>query len=255
MALDEHETPADAFKRMLDPAQPTEELDPELARYLEDSELFGQSIRHPLYYSIVHHERLNAIANAGYRLKKEALRKARAEGAWSTYVWLHERPYRLWALTQIAEELTDRRHWKLLGEIWTDSENIHECYDEWLDALHSPRKDRWAMMATKRERERWRGLHRAAGVAVPIYRGFCHDGGEHGPSWTLARERGVWFAQRFATEDDPARLASGICDAEHIVAYFDQRGEDEVLILPEHVHIVSIREVGLAPPRSKGTPT
>lgn len=244
MALDEHETPADAFKRMLDPAQPTEELDPELARYLEDSELFGQSIRHPLYYSIVHHERLNAIANAGYRLKKEALRKARAEGAWSTYVWLHERPYRLWALTQIAEELTDRRHWKLLGEIWTDSENAHECLADWHDALHSPRRDRWAIMGSKAERDRWRMLRKSR-VPVLLYRGFRHDGGERGLSWTLSYSRGEWFAQRFADEEDPARLAMGICDGENIIAYFGSRGEDEVLVLPEHVHITRVREVSL----------
>lgn len=223
-----------------DPHNP-DPLHPDLEEYLEESEHFGQVLRHPLAYSVPHVPALNRQMNKMYEHKLKALEQARRERAWSTYCWLHERPYRLEAFAQIASELSDREYWSVLGKLWTDSENIWQNGQVWRQAFESSRSHRSYAMSTE-DRKVWRNLHRRK-TPLLIYRGFGYDEGEQGMSWTLSRRRAVWFARRFEREDERARLAKAVIDGYKVLAYFSTRGEEEVVIFPEDAQIIGIEEV------------
>lgn len=186
---------------------------------------------------------MEADLNTTYASRRGAVDEALQNGDHGQYVWLHERPYRLDALLYVAEQITDEcLYWKLAGEIWSDSENISECFDAWRAVLSSDRPCRDSLM-NDQEREYLAGLP----PVIDVYRGFLTVGGEddavNGFSWTLDESRAEWFAQRFAFvdgEEDPV-VATGRLAREKVLAYFSGRNEAEVVCLPADVEIVSIR--------------
>lgn len=102
-----------------------EPLDSELQGYLVDS-LLGPVIKHPLVFSIPHSPQLNAMANARLRAKQDGCRHAAENKQWTQYLFLHERPFRVYAFTRIAAQLSDVDYWTLLADLWVDAENIYE---------------------------------------------------------------------------------------------------------------------------------
>ena len=101
-----------------------EELDPELLEYQEQHDVLGNCIRHPLVYSVLHPPQMNGMVNKQLRAKKQALEKALETRSWHSYIYLHERPWRLHALQEISGDIDSPHYWSLLGSIWVDSENI-----------------------------------------------------------------------------------------------------------------------------------
>jgi hypothetical protein len=72
----------------------TEDLHPALAAYLIKGEC-GSHIRHPLVFSSAHTDQFNALVNYRLRDKLAALAQVKQAADWETYIWLHERPYRV----------------------------------------------------------------------------------------------------------------------------------------------------------------
>jgi hypothetical protein len=215
-----------------------EDLSPELAEYVDDSGPFGNSIKHPLVYSIMHAPQQNAFVNRQLQYKKDALAKAEAEGAWGTYVWLHERPYRIDAFMEIEERMDDDEYWTLLGHIWTDSENIWQNEEDWTELMESGRGDRSKLMDDE-EREYLAGLP----DELVIWRGFKNDDRELGLSWTLDRSRAKWFAKRLSSDNDVARVASGKVKKSDVIAFFGGRNEEEIVINPCYIQELTIEHV------------
>jgi hypothetical protein len=112
-----------------------EELDPELEPWLVHDGPFGTCLKHPLVFSIIHAPPMNAFVNAQLKQKQRRLREARAEEKWETFVWLHERPYRLDAFTHVSWHLDGPDYWKLLGRVWTDTENSWQNWATWREVL------------------------------------------------------------------------------------------------------------------------
>lgn len=218
-----------------------EELHPDLQAYVETGQKFGTCIRHPLVYSLMHGEHLNYMVNRQLEAKRRAIEEAMSERDFRSVVWLHERPWRLRAFEQVADDLSDHHYWQMLGDLWVDSENIVQNYADWHETLHADRPRRWAFM-DKPERDKLRTLRKAP---VLIYRGFCYVEGQIGMSWTLSRPKAVWFAQRFAEMDDKttATVAVGVVDHGHIIAYKASRGEDEIVVDPDDVHVLRLEAV------------
>lgn len=155
---------------------------------------------------------------------------ALTEKNWSKYVFLHERPYRLDAFLEIEDEMTDEEYWELLIDIWTDTENYYQNCDAWQEAFSSARPGRELLM-TDEERTKLAGLTNPA----IVHRGFSVDNAEVSLSWTLSYEKAKWFALRHVMEDEHARVATTHLDKDQIIAYKMERGEDEVIILPENL--------------------
>lgn len=210
-----------------------EDLHPDLVPHLHDGPV-GQMLHHPLIINIIHHEMDNARSNAFYLRKREAVEKALAEGDYERYVFLHERPYRLNAFLDAiergaAEDAT--QYWDILGGIWTDSENIHEHYEDWEFLWDYDVPGREQVM-NEQEREALAALP----DKLEVYRGIGHKEYVDGFSWTVDKDKAIWFARRFAgTGGRQPYLVTGTVSKEDVLAHFLGRGEAEIVALPEHV--------------------
>ncbi|ALF00417.1 hypothetical protein SEA_ARCHIE_123 [Mycobacterium phage Archie] len=219
---------------------PVEPLHPDLAEYLHNEGPLGvPMLKHPLVFNMLHTERENARANACYAAKREALSKALSDGNWTSYVFLHERPYRLDAFSIIRDRLTNNdAYWPLLGLIWTDSENIWENRGAWRRRLTDPKRvaDRETLMSNS-DHNTLCGLP----SSFEVYRGFNDDGDAEGLSWTLNIAKARWFATRFSQTG--ATVATGTVDHSDVIAYFSGRNEDEIVVLPENVQGMTLKAV------------
>lgn len=209
-----------------------EPLDPELAAHLEMTSI-GLCIRHPLVYSMVHGEPLNALVNQALADKRAELERAATAGDWHSVVFLHERPWRSHALHRYRRRIPARRYWPLVADVWVDAENIRDLPELWQRLLHDPRPGRERMM---------RSSERSALAALPdvveLWQGHT-DERDDGWSWSTDRSVAVWFAQRFAAlEDATAMLTHARAARVDVTAYLLRRGENEIVIDPEKVEIV-----------------
>ena len=65
---------------------------------------------------------------------------------------------------------------------------------------------------------------------VELYRGTSHEGTERGISWTSEYATAEWFANRFATDEHPARIYKVIANKQNCLCYFGNRGEYEIIL-------------------------
>ena len=226
-----------------------EELHPDLALYLQEDDTFGTSLRHPLVFSILHTKHMNAYVNAQYTYKRKALDEAVKKCKWSQYIWLHERPYRLDAFSNIAWRLEGTTlYWELLGEIWIDSENIFQNRDEWRDVLEQTYDDEqkhWHHMSRPEDRVVFTLTPEKGGLLdhTLIFRGYSDEDGLDGFSWTLDRARAKWFARRRNREGQTPLVAEALVARADVLAYHTGRDEQEIVALPECVVVNKVEEV------------
>ena len=208
----------ETIQRLL--AEVNEPLHPDLVPYFESDGALGAQVRHPLVYQVPLFS--NGSANAYYLQKKKDLETALAEKNFSRVVFLHERPYRLNAFVQIADQLSDAKYWSLLSSIWTDTENAWQNLDEWRKLFNSNRPHQERLM----DRDEILALSSLPDT-VKVYRGCQKVVNEDGISWTLKRDKAQWFATRFSK--DGVVLEKEISKRD-IIAVFTNRNEFEVII-------------------------
>ena len=209
-----------------------EELNSELADYITSGPL-GDMIHHPLIIEIMYNPISNKMLNRRFSAKKQMLYEYISEEKWSAYIFNHERPYRLDALEEVIYEYTegDASNWKLINSVWTDSENIYQNFERWLDIWTSSIPNRYKMVMDTEERYALRDLP----DRIPIFRGCSHMESVTGLSWSFDRNKAVWFAKRFAMNEMPPILASGFAHKKDVLALFLARGESEIVIDPTNV--------------------
>ena len=193
-------------------------LHPDLQPYLEDGAI-GPQLRHPLVYSVPLWS--NGHANALYEQKVKAVKEALANKKYSSYIFLHERPYRLNAFSLIQNKLSDTQYWSLLSDIWTDTENQWQGIDKWKQLLSSNRPSRHYLM-TEDEFNHLQSLP----DEVTIYRGCQAGVNENGLSWTLDKKKSEFFANRFSKD---GIILERTISKNDIVAVLTGRGESEVI--------------------------
>lgn len=221
-----------------------EDLDPALVPWLAEGP-FGQSLKHPLVFEVVYHPQANARLNYAFQQKRRLLAEAKAAGRWHEAVFLYERPYRVDGFADICWHLDGPAYWELLGQVWSDTENAWQSYEQWGELFTADPEGR-LMMSTPDERSAFTLPHEQGGFLprTRIYRGFGYDGGLDGFSWTLDKGRARWFATRLRIDGDPTpKIASGWVARENIIAYLNGRDEQELVVLPEHVEDIEIEEV------------
>lgn len=229
------------INELIDQHTNPEPLHPDLAAHLEHTELFGTSLRHPLVYSIIHTPGMNALVNKQYAHKRAALTKAELDADWLTYVFLHERPYRLDALIDLDNRhgITGEDYWPLVGRIWTDSENIWQNYCAWQEVLTDSRNDRQLIMDDTDQQ-----VYNELPETFTIHRGYNHDDldWQLGMSWTLDQRRAHWFAKRYP-QKGKSIVATGTAKREDVIAYFGSRNEQEIVIMPDDLLDITFTEV------------
>lgn len=188
----------------------------------------GKSLHHPLVIQPLLEGPLIDHTNKLYLQKLEQLAQAINTKKYDQYIWLHERPYRIEAFMRIEKNLKDPEYWRLLGQVYIDSENIHEFKDEWIKLLSSRRMGSQAIM-----RPEDFSIYTALGNTIKIYRGFRHISFKKGISWTLSKEKAQWFASRFG---GTGKVTSKVVRKFDILGYLDGRGEQEILLRPHRVY-------------------
>lgn len=169
----------------------------------------------------------------------ERARRAREQGDFAEYVFLHERPHRVGALWDVADDIPgDDTYWQLVRDVWMDSEGSSNAGEEW-EQLLTGREGQERLM-TESERQ----AVAAMSAVVKVFRGFDRDGGESGFSWTLDRCQAEWFARRYSMLDGhSARVAIGQIRRIAIIAFLDGRDEAEVIAHPHTVSLLSIEDL------------
>jgi hypothetical protein len=205
---------------------PQEELCSELQAFYTEDELFP-CVKHPLVFSVPHTPVVNAMLNKALQQKKEMLIRAIKKKNWMSYVVLHERPHRLDALAKmmglgffehIEENPAD--YWDMIRFIWTDSENIWQHLSSWkkLWTLNVP--ERYTLVDDLPDSK-----------TFTIHRGAQEDLNEDGLSWTLDLERAQWFSNRFG-HDEGGIVITRTVQRREIIAYINDRSEQEVVVMP-----------------------
>ncbi len=215
-----------------------ETLHPDLNACVEHGAI-GPMIKHPLLYDLLP---VNGWANRRYEEKKAALAEAIEAGDWHTVVFLHERPYRCEALIDYVlgrdgdtgevlpiTMLADDSLRDLVVDVWTDSENIHQHVDDWLQITDGHVPGDPLLFADDNEREQFDALP----DVLVLWRGDCNDGGW---SWSLDRKVGEFFARRFSANH---ALLNGTVEKRYVFGYITRRGEHEVMVRREHVRGVN----------------
>lgn len=207
-----------------------EELDAELAPYLNEADMGWQVVQHPLVFAVPYMRGMNAYYNEQLRQKKIALERALQERNWGSYIYLHERPYRIHAFLDLIVEMEDDEYWKNLGDIWSDSENLWQMRAIIPTLLNSKRPGKENLMSLQ-EREFYKTLPEE----FIIYRGH-QTINRSGWSWSLSHLTARWFARRL-TEEGNAHVAVAICQKKDIHAVVLSRNEFEVIVDPEKLKI------------------
>jgi hypothetical protein len=193
-------------------------LNPELQQFLTDTPI-GQYIKHPLVFQPFIS---TTIANQQLEQKYNQIRKALDTKNFNQFIFLHERPYRLLAFVDIKRNLNNKNYWKLLSNIWTDTENSYQDLETWRKLFQSKRNHKENLM-DEQELETLESLDNE----LVVYRGCVKNLNENGLSWTLDKNQAKWFANRF--EKDGVVLEKQI-SKKSIVAYFNGRNEEEVIV-------------------------
>lgn len=204
-----------------------EDLCPELERYYSEGYMFP-SVRHPLLYSVPHSPQQNAMCNHRIKLLLQEREDKIVAEDWEGYVWMHEKPYRLEAFCDIMRKLKSKQYWEILGEVWINSENIWQNKQRWFKLLSSKAFDRQYFMS----KEDAKFLEKLPNT-VTVYRGFVPEQNHDGFSYTLSKNKAIWFSNRF---NKKGKVLTRTVKREEIFAYMSGRGEQEVIILPKSIN-------------------
>lgn len=207
-----------------------EELHPELARYIVQLTYF-EAIQHPLVYSVPYNAMMNKMVNMRFEQVKKSLAQALEKGDYEKAVWLHERPHRFDAFLQFMCEFTPEKYWKVLGSIWTDTENAFQNQDMWLEVWQCDLSHRDKCMS-EHELEFYKNLPEK----IVAYRGT--EKNHHGLSWTLDKKRAEFFSRRYTKN---GFVLEATIDKSNVLAYFSGRNESEIVVVPKTFKMKKIK--------------
>lgn len=222
-------------KRLLEAWPQGEELCEELAPHVSTRRGFAV-LHHPLVIMVPYEPVIMAgRANLQYREKLKALARAEDARDWLTYMYLHERPYRVDAVLRTRLRLLEDGadvYWRVVRALWIDTENMREWVGVVEILLDGPDGD----MMDEDERAALAAME----DPVRVFRGYLGRAQDwRGWSWTVDQKRAEWFGRRFASlHGKQARVVEATAPKASVVAYLTGRGEAEVVVSPKDVSVV-----------------
>lgn len=206
------------IKEMVNNPEP---LNIELQAYLDSDNGFMPMIKHPLYFALPYIEQMNPMYNKSFEYKKKIAKEYLDSKKYSSYVFIHERPYRLMAFLNIMDNLKGREYWELLADLWIDSENIWQNKSVYRNLFkYHPNHKKYFM--NKEDRKVFDSLPEQ----VVVYRGYLQGKNKTGFSYTLDKSRAEWFSNRFGS----GKVLTRKVPKDKIIAYTNRRNEQEVII-------------------------
>lgn len=201
-----------------------EDLCQELMPYLSYHDKLKQDvIKHPLVFSVPHNSGMNAIVNEMLRQRKAASKEFLELKKYNSYIWIHERPYRLQAFAEVAKHLDDKEYWEILSDIWTDSENIWQNRPYWKGLLADRKETKEFFMS-----EEDKLVYDQLPETITIYRGYIPGKNKLGFSYTLDKDKAEWFSKRYWKD---GLVLTRTVKKSDVFAYTNNRNEQEIIIL------------------------
>lgn len=148
-----------------------------------------------------------------------------------------------WKLTYLKyaiDYFEDSEFAEYLADAWVLAENPNNDVNCSLDLLI-----KWFRRAEKKSLMTEKDYHTWTNIphSMKIYRGVGVNRNEKGLSWTNDVDTAIWFANRFNHGEERGILLEAVVDKENVLAYFNTRGEKEVLV--DYKKIKSIKELDL----------
>lgn len=221
-------------------------LNPDLHDYVDWEGRHGPVFDHPLYRDVsmrltaampaIWPEGSNSPAGLARINDIIASKQAMADEfersrKWGAYVYTHHRPYRVDALLQVVRKVGASRLWRLIGDVWQDSESNSQSVEEWdeiwshaYDRDGNLRKCHKLVMGAKDRR-----TFEALPETLTLYRGCFSPDDVDAYSWTLDRDKAEWFARRKRWNGSPV-VAKVEIHRSAALAYFSDRNESEVVL-------------------------
>lgn len=207
-----------------------EDLHPDLEPWIQKLDSGALLLNAPLIQELFYNPQSNALINARYARKQELIEKYRTEKDWSGLIYIYERPYRTTALLALRGVCPDEDFFALAAGVWIDSENLWQHIRDWKKIWKGPLPQEVIMDADEKK------AFDALPTRLTIYRGGKQRNQiRAGMSWTLSKEKAAWFAKRYRTAGKKAEIATATVWKEDVIAYFNGRKEQEIVIYPEHI--------------------
>ena len=143
-------------------------------------------------------------------------------------MWLLPRPLRLHYFMEISRQMTDAEYWRLLAQIWIDTEGPSYNRSVWLHLFACRRSEKHHLMNTEEH-----SAFAALPELVRIYRG-APPKRKQGMSWTTSLDQARWFARRFC---NGGVVFTTTVPKTKVLAQFLGREESEVVIDPRRIRI------------------
>lgn len=150
----------------------------------------------------------------------------KSDSLWQLFL-LVNKPYRLVWFKMISEFLSDKDFGELFSEIWVTSENpnddvnvdLEECIDFFTQANKK-------YLMNEDEYKYYKSLPEK----ITVYRGVSKGRNPKGLSYTLDKDKAIWFQNRFADENNKGFLIEKMINKSNVLAYYDRRGESEIVL-------------------------
>ena len=199
-----------------------------------------EMIHHKYFVNIYFdNEFTNDQANKVYDYKKKAVDEAIKDKDIDSYLWLHERAYRVEAILYALEDWwkpSKKKYWEVIGFLWIDTENVYENHLAWEQLLFLEFSDSHLMM----DEEDTKFFNELPNT-ITIYRGGIDD---KGYSWTLDKDKAEWFANRWVmngnlgdesnvTNRHETNVFEKTINKSDAIAYLSDRNESEIIYRKE----------------------
>jgi hypothetical protein len=136
-------------------------------------------------------------------------------------------PYKLTFFKYISNFLSEKDYANYLENVWISQENPNmdiNCPPK--ESVKLFRKANKEYLMNKEDYEVYKNFPEE----MVVYRGVGIGRTPAGLSWTVNLEKAEWFAHRFDTENEKGYIQKLTVKKENILAYFNTRGEDEVVV-------------------------
>lgn len=154
----------------------------------------------------------------------------RANSIMQVYAFMRK-SYRLTFLKYIEPYLSKKDMAELLADAWVSSENPNQDVN-----VSIPMLTKWFRKADKRSlmvSEDYK-VYTDLEPEFVVYRGVAVGRNPDGLSWTMNYDKAEWFANRFTSHGKEAGYVfKAIAKKEDVFAYFNTRGEEEIVINPK----------------------
>ena len=146
-------------------------------------------------------------------------------------VWLMHKPYRPLLFKLVQDHLSVEDYNEMLCYVWTGTENpnqdVNVSISQWIRYF---KKADMQYLMNDEEREFYDKL---SDGPITIYRGVGYQREPYGLSWTINEDTARWFANRW--ENKKAYMFKGKCFKKDVLAYFNGRGEDELVVSVKNI--------------------